>query len=182
MLRSTAARTAVVSAGLTGLAALALAAPAAAGPGAHVAGDLVAYSPAVPQDARAKVHSVETGDGRTIVTLHVKGLQPHTEYGAHAHVNACSPTSGPAAGPHYQFEVDPVSPSTDPQFANPSNEIWLDLTTNAAGNGSAKAVVAWQFPSERRARSVIIHAEHTATGPGTSGTAGARLACLSVPF
>jgi Cu-Zn family superoxide dismutase len=181
MLRTT-ARTSLVSAGLAGLAGLALAAPAEAGPGPHVAGELIAYSSAVPEDARARVHSVETGDGRTIMTLHVKGLQPFTEYGAHAHVNACSPTSGLAAGPHFQHVVDPVSPSTNPAYANPDNEIWLDLTTNASGIGSAKAVVDWQFSSERRARSVILHQEHTATGPGEAGMAGARLACLSVPF
>jgi Cu-Zn family superoxide dismutase len=180
MLR-TSVRTTVVS-GLIGLAATAIAAPALAGSGTPVAGDLIAYSAAVPQDARAQVHSVETGDGRTIVTLHVKGLQPSTEYGAHAHVNACSSSTGLAAGPHYQYDVDPVSPSVDPAYANPHNEIWLDLTTDAAGNGHAKAVVDWQFPSERRASSVIIHQQHTATGPGNAGVAGARLACLTVPF
>jgi Cu-Zn family superoxide dismutase len=134
----------------------------------------------VPEDARARVHSVETGDGRTIVTLHVKGLRPFTEYGAHAHVNPCGST-GAAAGPHFQHIVDPVPPSTDPTYANPDNEIWLDLTTNASGNGHAKAV-DWQFSSQRRAESVIIHEEHTATGLANAGVAGARLACLSVPF
>lgn len=178
----TTVRTTAISAGLAGLAGLALAGPALAGPGAHVAGDLIAYSPAVPAGASAEVHSVETGDGRTIVTLHVTGLAPSTEYGAHAHVNACGPVSGLTAGPHFQFEKDPVSPSTDPAYANPDNEIWLDLTTNAAGNGHAKAVVDWQFAREDRPRSVIIHAEHTATGPDDSGMAGARLACLTVPF
>jgi len=181
MLR-TSVRPTVVSAGLIGLAATAIAAPALAGSGAHAAGDLIAYSAAVPPDARARVHSVETGDGRTIVTLHVTGLQPSTAYGAHAHVNTCNATTGLAAGPHWQYDVDPVSPSVDPAYANPRNEIWLDLTTNAAGNGHARTVVDWQFPSERRAKSVIIHAQHTATEPGNAGVAGARLACLPVPF
>jgi Cu-Zn family superoxide dismutase len=180
MLRTT-VRTSLVSAGLAGLAGLALAVPAEAGPGPHVAGALISYSSTVPEDARARVHSVETGDGRTIVTLHVKGLRPSTEYGAHAHVHPCGST-GAAAGPHFQHVVDPVTPSTDPTYANPDNEIWLDLTTDASGNGHAKAVVDWQFSSERRARSVIIHQEHTATGPGNAGVAGARLACRSVPF
>lgn len=36
--------------------------------------------------------------------------------------------------------------------------------------------VSW----DRRDWSVVIHAEHTHTGPSDSGTAGARLACLDV--
>ncbi len=48
----------------------------------------------------------------------------------------------------------------------------------------AQTKVPWQFSPERRAGSVIIHAEHTHTGglDGTAGTAGARLACLTVGF
>jgi superoxide dismutase, Cu-Zn family len=182
MLHRSARPVAVASAAL-GLAGLALAAPALAGPGAHVAGDLTRYSATspladAPEGATAKVHSVETGDGRTIVTLHVTGMRPDAQYGAHAHVNACGAT-GAAAGPHYQYVQGGL---TDPAYANPQNEIWLDLTTNAAGNGHAKAVVDWQFPSDRRARSVIIHERHTSTGAGTAGVAGQRVACLTVPF
>ena len=179
MLHSSARPVAVASAAL-GIAGLALAAPAVAGPGAHVAGELTRYDAAqpLPEGATAKVHSLETGDGRTVVTLHVRGLQPLTQYGAHAHVNACGAT-GPAAGGHYQFER---GGATDPAFANPRNEIWLDLTTNASGNGHAKAVVDRRIPSDRRPASVIIHERHTSTGPGVAGTAGARVACLTVPF
>ena len=135
----------------------------------------------VPDGARLRVHAVETGDGRTIVTLHATGLLPRRAYGAHAHTNACGAT-GALAGPHYQFVKDPVTPSTNPAYANPQNEIWLDLHTNEAGNGHAKAVVDWQMPAERRAQSVILHLEHTHTGPTDSGVAGPRLACVSVPF
>ena len=113
--------------------------------------------------------------------LQVWGLAPNTEYGAHAHTDVCGVT-GLAAGPHFQNQIDPVSPSTNPAYANPTNEIWLDLTTNAAGHGVATTTVPWQFDSSRRARSVIIHVEHTHTGPTDSGVAGARLGCLTVPF
>jgi Cu-Zn family superoxide dismutase len=170
------------SAVLCGVAALGLAAPAVAGSGAHVAGDLTVYTALAPAGATAKVHSVETGSGRTIVTLHVKGLKPDTAYGAHAHTRPCDRKSASAAGPHFQHVVDPMTPSVDPAYANPQNEIWLDLTTNSAGNGHAKAVVDWQFPDDRRAQSVIIHERHTSTGTGVAGTAGARVACLTVPF
>ncbi len=179
MLHRSARPVAVASAAL-GLVGLALAAPALAGPGAHVDGHLVRYNVALaPDGATAKVHSVETGNGRTIVTLHVRGLQPHTQYGAHAHVSPCGIT-GAAAGPHYQYVQG--SP-TSPQFANPENEIWLDLTTDAAGNGHAKSVVDWQFPDDRKPASVIFHERHTSTGPdGLAGTAGPRVDCLTVPF
>ena len=144
-------------------------------------GPLTSYSSAVPQGATAKVTAVYDSSGKSTIVLHVKGLKPRTKYGAHAHVNACGLT-GAEAGPHFQNVVDPVSPSVDPAFANPQNEIWLDLTTNAAGNGVAKAVVPWQFAADRRAHSVIIHEQHTSTVPGSAGTAGPRLACLDVDF
>lgn len=147
----------------------------------RTSGSLISYSPAVPAGATARVQSVETGSVRTITTLRVSGLAPNTEYGAHAHVNPCGAT-GAAAGPHFQNVIDPVSPSTNPTYANPANEIWLDLTTDAAGEGHAKSKVNWQFSSTRRPQSVIIHAEHTRTGPTDSGVAGPRLACLTVPF
>jgi Cu-Zn family superoxide dismutase len=123
---------------------------------------------------------VRTASGSTVVTLHVRGLLPDHEYGAHAHVNACGST-GAAAGPHYQDVVAPAGHATDPAYANPDNEVWLDLTTDSEGVGSAQALVRWQF-RPGGAASVIFHARHTATESGTAGTAGSRLACLSVPF
>jgi Cu-Zn family superoxide dismutase len=74
-----------------------------------------------------------------------------------------------------------VSPSTDPAYANPDNEIWLDFTTTKNGSGLAVAQVDWRF-TDRHAGSVVVHAEHTHTDPGHAGTAGARLACITVPF
>ena len=127
--------------------------------------------------------TVRTGsaDGRTTTTLQVRGLLPNTTYGAHAHVNPCGST-GDAAGAHYQFDQDPVKPSVDPAFANPANEIWLDLTTDARGNGTATSTNDWVFPADRRAKSVIVHDMATMTGPGKAGTAGKRPACMTVEF
>ena len=90
-----------------------------------------------------------------------------------------------AAGGHFQNNpFPPGSSATDPTYANATNEIWLDLVTDERGNGVAQTKVPWQFSPTRRASSVMIHAEHTHTGgPGTpAGTAGARLACLTVGF
>ena len=86
-----------------------------------------------------------------------------------------------AAGPHVLHEPVPVQPSTVPRYANPGNEVWLDLTTDAAGSASARTVVPWQF-ADQRARSVVIHAEATRTGPGEAGVAGQRVACVNVAF
>jgi len=144
-------------------------------------GPLVTYSSAIPTGATARVQAVYDASGSTVVTLHVSGLVPNTEYGAHAHVNPCG-LLGSAAGPHFQNVQDPVIPSVNPAYANPDNEIWLDLVTDETGAGVAQTRVDWQFTPDRRAHSVIIHVEHTHTGPTDSGVAGARLACLSVDF
>lgn len=134
----------------------------------------------VPVGATAAVTSSEAG-GSTTITLNVTGLVPNRAYGSHGHVNPCG-ADGMAAGPHYQFMKDPVSPSVDPAFANPQNEIWLDFTTDASGAGSATATVPWTFPADRRAEAVIIHEKPTATEAGKAGTAGTRPACLTVDF
>lgn len=144
-------------------------------------GPLTTYSPSVPAGATARVQAVATASGQTVVTLHVRGLAPRTTYGAHAHVNPCGAT-GAAAGPHYQDAVAPPGHAADVAFANPDNEVWLDLTTDDEGNGAAQTVVGWQF-RPGGANSVVVHAQPTASGPdGSAGTAGARLACLTVGF
>ena len=141
----------------------------------------ITYDPAlVPLGAQATVDAT-SGSSGTSVTLSVQGLLPGRSYGAHAHTEPCGAT-GAAAGPHYQNQVDPVQPSVDPRYANPSNEIWLDLTTDASGSGTGRTAVAWDFDGQRRARSVIIHAMPTATEAGKAGTAGNRAACVSVDF
>ncbi|WP_219417620.1 superoxide dismutase family protein [Pseudonocardia nigra] len=134
----------------------------------------------VPAGTRGAVSS-RSGEGSATVMLALRGLEPERRYGAHVHSEPCGET-GADAGPHFQYEVDPVQPSVDPQYANPDNEIWLDLTTDGTGAGSAETTVAWEFPDDRRPGSVVIHAMPTATGPGEAGTAGDRAACITVDF
>ncbi|RSD19736.1 superoxide dismutase family protein [Amycolatopsis eburnea] len=146
-------------------------------PSAHA----VTYRPdLVPAGARAHVFSLSAAHAGTTTTLVVTGLRPGRAYGAHAHAQRCGAT-GDAAGPHFQHVPDPVKPSTDPAYANPRNEIWLDFTTDRLGTGFARSTVDWTFAG-RRARSVVVHETHTHTDPGHAGTAGARLACLDVDF
>ncbi len=158
--------------------AAALALSAALAQPVHVSGALTVHDSALaPIGSEATVVSWATPGGGTFVLLHTRGLLPNREYGAHAHAKTCG--LGPAdSGPHFQHVQ---GGATDPAFANPDNEIWLDFTTNARGSGLAIAQVDWTF-TDRRAASVVVHAEHTHTGEGHAGTAGARLACLSVPF
>lgn len=157
----------------------------------RVEGPLVRYAqpePAdtVPAGATARVQTVADAAGNTIVTLHVRGLAPDHAYGAHAHVLACHPTDAGAAGGHFQQVPNPhpVTNPTDPTYVNDRNEIWLDLVTDAEGDGVAQTRVPWQFSPDRRPGSVMIHAQHTSPGaPGAgAGTAGARVACLTVAF
>ena len=134
----------------------------------------------VPTGARGAVQS-RSGDGTTTVMLAVRSLGPQRVYGAHVHMRACGERPD-AAGPHFQYAADPVQPSVDPTFANPQNEIWLDLTTDETGAGSTESTVAWTFPADRRPKSVVLHDHQTSSEPGEAGGAGDRVACISVDF
>ncbi len=139
----------------------------------------ITYRPdLVPEGARATVLGLPMAG--TTVLLSVRGLVPDRHYGAHVHTKPCGPAPADS-GPHYQDQVDPVQPSTDPAYANPDNEIWLDFRTDAHGAAFTSSTVDWTF-GERRGASVVIHETHTHTAPGEAGTAGARLACLTVRF
>lgn len=138
------------------------------------------YDKALVPDGAKVVVAEYAYDGSTSVTLNVRGLMPNRVYGAHAHAMPCGP-KGDDAGPHFQHRPDPVRPSVDPNYANPQNEIWLDFKTDEHGNATTATTVPWVFGNDRAA-SVVVHAEATQTAPGKAGTAGARLACVSVGF
>jgi Cu-Zn family superoxide dismutase len=143
-------------------------------------GDALTYDQdLVPVGAQAAVAAYTWPFGTTTV-LAVTGLVPRRTYGAHVHVNSCGaePTD---AGPHVQFVEDPVQPSVDPRYANPRNEIWLDFHTDANGVGYAVSTVYWPITA-KTAGAVVIHEHRTSRRPGEAGMAGARLACLTVPF
>ncbi|MGH3550310.1 MAG: superoxide dismutase [Pseudonocardiaceae bacterium] len=122
-------------------------------------------------------------DETTNAQLTVSGLLPNRGYAVHAHTNACA-TDPAVDGPHYQNRVDPTAtpqkPSTNPEYANPSNEIWLDVRTDATGSGTSRASVPFVF-TDRGPGSIVVHeGMQTETGPGQAGTAGARIACLTL--
>ncbi|MCO8276375.1 superoxide dismutase family protein [Actinoplanes sp. TRM 88003] len=140
----------------------------------------ITYDPAVvPAGARATV-GVAQKPRSTEVRLEVAGLIPRRTYGAHLHTEPCTAVPD-QAGPHYQHQKDPKTPSVDPSYANPANEVWLDFTVDGYGTATAAATQPWTFPAGRSARSLILHAQATKTAAGVAGTAGPRVACLTLP-
>ena len=151
----------------------------AAGSGSNA----VTYDPeAAPVGGRLAVDVVNSGDDHTRVALDVLGLLPDHGYAPHAHVNPCGADAADA-GAHFQNTVDPAAgpdrPSTDPAYANAENEVWLDLQTDGNGAGHAETDVPFAFGA-RAPRSVVVH-EGAATDAGHAGTAGARVACITLP-
>lgn len=83
--------------------------------------------------------------GITQVTLSAAGLAADSEYGVHVHALPCSVSEG---GGHYKFDkavADPVE----------TNEIWLKLTTDGAGNATDTAWVNHLARSD--AQALVIH-------------------------
>lgn len=134
----------------------------------------------VPVASRVQVKEELRRSGGTRIELRVRDLAADRVYGAHVHTKPCGKLPADA-GPHYQDQLDPTQPSVNPEFANPDNEVWLDLTTNEDGSARSIAIVDWRF-REGGARSVVLHEMATSTHEGHAGTAGARLACVNVPF
>lgn len=160
-------RTAAVTAGLAAVGAALAAAPALAG-GAVVTpegsalvtpGTLVGLA---GTQARAQV--VATPSGRTVMTLHVSGLDEHRTYGAHAHEAPCALSGGA------HFVGDPDAATVEEQ------EIWLDVRTNGSGSGTSTATRSWAISSDGRPASVIVHAEPTKA----DGKAGDKLGCIDI--
>ncbi|MEV6601128.1 superoxide dismutase [Actinoplanes sp. NPDC051346] len=135
-------------------------------------------SAAVPPGATAQVTVATTVKGIR-VRLAVTGLATRRAYGAHLHTKTC--TSVPDdAGPHYQHQADPSPPSVNPAYANPRNEVWLDFTTDPRGAATVAVEQTWTFDPVRPPRSLVLHAQLTRTDAGKAGTAGARVACLTL--
>ena len=113
-------------------------------------------------------------NGGMRLTLSVTGLPASRTFGSHLHSAPCNMNM---AGPHYQNMPFPDGGSaTDPAYANPDNEAWLDFTTDASGAASSETTVDWR--PRAGARAVVVHALQTMEG----GVAGARLACTDITF
>lgn len=124
---------------------------------------------------RGTASAVRIADGGMRLTLTVTGLHGNQMFGSHVHKLACSDTM---AGGHYQNNPAPADAGTNAAlYATPQNEVWLDFTTDATGNAMVSATESW-IPRAGQANAIVVHEHMTAAG----GVAGAKLACLSIPF
>jgi len=90
--------------------------------------------------------TIERADGRTTVSLDLRGLAPDGEYVAHLHSGGCDRAD--PGGPHFKF---------DPKGSDePPNEIHLAFSANGQGAGTAKASSDREVPSGA-AGSVVVH-------------------------
>ncbi|MYW65428.1 superoxide dismutase family protein [Streptomyces sp. SID8379] len=134
-------------------------------PTAFVPSSAVTYDMGlVPAAASVRVEQRGDEAGMT-VTLEVAGLVPGRAYGAHVHEKPCG-ADPEAAGGHYRHV-------RDPERADAGNEVWLDFTADASGDGRAAVRKAWGLRAGG-AGSVVLH--------DVPGGAGARIACFTVPF
>ena len=102
---------------------------------------------------------------RTTSDLFLRKAPPNKNWGAIAHVDACSRNQG---GARYRNDANAGSSAR--------NEIWLDVRTDGRGQGSARSVVDFVV-RPRGARSLVLY-----QNPASSGNVGARIACLDFPW
>ena len=126
-----------------------------------------------PETAGAAADAYDVG-GKLRILLVVARFPPDRTFGSHLHKLPCDdPTK---AGGHYQHMPFPTGGmATDPDFANATNEAWLDFTTDSEGNARTDLTLDW-LPRSEEAKGIIIH--HMASGVG--GVSGPKLACLPI--
>ncbi|GII92893.1 superoxide dismutase family protein [Sinosporangium siamense] len=141
--------------------------------------DAVVYDPKLaPKGSNATV-TVESVDSTTVSTLTVKKFKPMRTYGAHLHTKPCG-AKPDDSGPHFQHDHSHTPGMPSEHLANPRNEVWLDFTTDGTGSATATARQDWSFPPDRLPGSLIIHERATTSQGPEAGTAGARIACLTL--
>jgi Cu-Zn family superoxide dismutase len=141
------------------------------------------YNPALAPAGALLTTTMTPSGGSTTAELIVSGMLRNRGYAVHAHTNTCGDNPN-SVGPRYQNHIDPAAtpqaPSTDPEYANPRNEIWLDMHTNIVGSGTSHTTVPFIF-TDRGPGSIVVHeATHTSTALGHAGEAGAPIACLTL--
>jgi superoxide dismutase, Cu-Zn family len=119
--------------------------------------------------------AVKEGASGMRVDLDYAGLPANMAFGSHIHKLDCATNM---AGGHYQNNLNNVNDAgNDPTFANATNEVWMDFTTDATGKVK-KSISSSFVPRAGEAKAIVVHAMSTAVG----GVAGAKLACLNLPF
>lgn len=138
------ARLAVVSLGAVAM----LATPAGANGATVTRGEFQPFAAGAGSSIGGHAQMVRTGDGKTIVSIHVTGLEPGVTYASHVHAASCA--TGEADG-HYMFG-HPVGGGKGPA----GDEIWPGpVTANPAGIANGRVVVD-ETPGST-ALSVVVH-------------------------
>jgi Cu-Zn family superoxide dismutase len=143
----------------------------------------ITYDPDLaPIGAAMTATIIPTSEGST-AQLTVLGLLPDRGYTVYAYDKACGATPG-AAGARFQEHLDPAAtsatPSTDPRYVNPYNEIWLDVQTDDAGTGTSATTIPFVL-TDRVPHSIVVHnGMHIPKGPSQAADIGAPIACLTL--
>jgi Cu-Zn family superoxide dismutase len=128
---------------------VAMASPAAAGGAEVTAGEFETLPGGVGLGyditGHAEMRRAPADGGKTIVTVHLRGLDPNTTYPTHVHNAPCTGT--PPGGGHYQHDIGGA--------VDPVNEIWPAVHTNAAGIGLGMAVHGHWARAD--AMAIVVH-------------------------
>ena len=145
-------------------------------------GIAVTYDPAlVPVGSRVAV-SAKSADGTTTVRLALRGLQTARRYGAHVHEAPCGADRG-LGRPDLPERGRPDAAQRRPAVREPAERDLARLHHRRRRGGQrAGHGRPWGSPPTGAAHSVVIHAWPTATAAGKAGTAGDRVACVTVDF
>jgi Cu-Zn family superoxide dismutase len=126
------------------------------------------------QNIMGSAKAVKVGTDKMRVEMTLTGLPVSTTFGSHIHKLDCATMT---AGGHYQHMPSGDAAATDPAFGNATNEVWLDFMTDTTGKATVSKESTF-IPRAGEAKAIVVHA--MATMPG--GVAGAKLACLAMPF
>jgi superoxide dismutase, Cu-Zn family len=144
----------------------------------------VTYNPALAPVGGHMTASLTPSGDSTVADLTVSGLAPNRGFSVVAHVNTCGGVPG-GEGPRFQKRIDPAAtptqPSTNPEYSNPSNEIWLDVHTDSSGAATSHTTVPFVL-TDRGPGSIVVHDQQqtTATSGQGLGQTSDRVACLTL--
>lgn len=155
---------------------------AAATPSAPAAA--ITFNPTLAPIGGHMAASLTPSGDSTVADLSVSGLAPNRGFSVVAHVNTCGGVPG-GEGPRFQKNIDPAAsptkPSTNPEYSNATNEIWLDLHTDSTGAATVHTTVPFVL-TDRGPGSIVVHDEPqtTATSGQALGQTSDRVACLTL--
>lgn len=116
-----------------------------------------------------QAHLTRTSSDRSVVAMQVEGLTPGAEYGVHVHFGRCADFL-----PHYQHDHYSGFDGSQGPITR-ANEVWLDVTGNAAGRASD--TVRTLSVNSDLPLSVVVHQRANPDRTTTTPAPGPRIAC-----